>query len=57
MGPPDLPLAPDVPNIQLDPLRLNGLDVEALSGRDRVDVLAGESLEDRCLAGVVETKQ
>ena len=33
------------------------LDVESLCGGDRVDVFAGESLEDCRLAGVVETKQ
>ena len=47
----------NVPNIELEALRLDGLDVEPLCGGDGVDVLAGEGLEDRRLAGVVETKQ
>ena len=54
---PDLALATNVPNIELEALRLDGLDVESLCGGDRVDVFAGESLEDCRLAGVVETKQ
>ena len=54
---PDLSLTTNVPNIELEALRLDGLDVEPLCGGDGVDVFAGEGLEDRRLAGVVETKQ
>ena len=54
---PDLPLSSNIPNIELEPLRLDGLDIESLCGGDGVDVFAGESLEDRRLAGIVETKQ
>ena len=54
---PDLSLTTNVPNIELEPLRLDGLDVESLCGGDGVDVFAGEGLEDRRLAGVVETEQ
>ena len=32
---PDFPLTPDVPNVELESLRLDGLDVEALGGGDR----------------------
>ena len=54
---PDLALAANVPNIELEPLCLDGLDVESLCGGDGVDVFAGEGLEDRRLAGIVEAKQ
>ena len=54
---PDLSLTANIPNIELEPLRLDGLDIESLCGGDGVDVFAGECLEDCRLAGIVETQQ
>ena len=69
----DLPLPANVPDVQPEPWRLDGLDVEALDGEedcqgfsrrrqnlgggDCWDVLAGKILQDCCLAGIVEPQQ
>ena len=50
---PDLPLAPDVPDVELESFRLDRLDVEALRRRDVGGVLGGQGLQDGRLAGVV----
>mmetsp|Transcript_6801 Transcript_6801/g.17347 ORF Transcript_6801/g.17347 Transcript_6801/m.17347 type:complete len:239 (-) Transcript_6801:79-795(-) len=53
---PDGLLATDVPNVQLEPLMHQALDVEALRGHDMRDVLLRKLLQDRRLARVVEAK-
>ena len=50
-------MTPDVPDIELEPLRLYRLDIESLCGGDRVYVLAGRRLKDCSLASVVEPQQ
>ena len=54
---PDLPLPPDVPHVELEPLALDGLDVEALGGGDGGDVFTGEALQDGRLPSIIQTKQ
>lgn len=41
---PDLALAPNVPDVELESLRLDGFDVEALGRRDGGDVLAATAV-------------
>ena len=53
----DALLAPDVPHIELEPLALDGLDVEALGGGDGGDVFTGEALQDGRLPSIIQTKQ
>ena len=54
---PDFSLAPDVPDVELEPLALHALDVEALGGCDGRDVLAGQTLQYSRLAGIIKTKE
>ena len=53
----DLPLSPDVPDVELEPLALYGLNVEPLGGGDGGDVFTGEALQDGRLSCIVQTKQ
>ena len=54
---PDFSLPPNVPHVELEPLALHALDVEALGRCDGRDVLAGQALQDCRLAGVIKTKE
>ena len=54
---PDFSLAPDIPDVELEPLALHALDVEALGGCDGRDVLAGQALQYSRLASIIKTKE
>ena len=54
---PYFPLSANVPDVELESLGLDGLDVEPLGGGDGRDVLAGEGLEDGRLASVIKTQE
>ena len=54
---PDLALPTNVPNVELEPLRLHRLDVEPLRRRDVLGLLGGQLLEQGRLAGVVQAQQ
>ena len=53
----DLPLATNVPDIELESLALDWLDVEALGWSDGGDVFTGQTLENGRLPCIVQTKQ
>ena len=52
---PYLALPTDIPHIELDAVRDDTLDVEALRGRYVRNVFAGERLQQRRFAGIVKT--
>ena len=54
---PDLALPADVPDVELESLRLHRLDVEALRRRDVLGLLGGQLLQQCRLAGVVQPQQ
>ena len=53
---PDGSLSSDIPDVEFVVFIVEGLDVEAESGGDLVDVLAVEFFDDGGFAGVVETE-
>ena len=53
----DLALAANVPDVELEAARLEGLDVEALRWSDVCDLLLRQLFEDGRLAGVVQTQK